>query len=130
MKGYKMSKTKGVILLIISFLVLGYVVFIQRYSNVQINKYEDIEVVKENKAILNGWVPSILPNSAYNITETHDLDANTLFGSFNYKEQDEAKLMDHLTVKDDVKNILEWGNFLFSVDKELNKVKYRNKPTS
>ena len=125
-----MSNIKKILLFILSFAVLIYVVFIQRYSNVQINKYEDVEVVKENKAIQNGWVPAIIPNSAYNITETHDPDANTLFGSFNYKEQDEAKLMDHLTVKDDIKNILEWKNFLFTVDKEQNQVKYRNKPSS
>ena len=125
-----MSKTKGIILLIISFLVLGYVVFIQRYSDVQINKYEDIEVVKENKAIQQGWVPAILPESAYEITETHNLDTNTLFGNFKYKEQDEAGLMEHLTVKQDMDKTLEWGDFIFRVDKELNYVQYRNKPSS
>jgi len=125
-----MSKTKGIILLIISFLVLGYVVFMQRYSDVQINKYEDIEVVKENKAIQQGWVPSILPESAYEITETHNLDANTLFGNFKYKEQDEAALMENFTLKKDMNNTLEWGDYLFRIDKEKNFVKYRNKPTS
>jgi len=97
---------------------------------VQINKYEDIEVVKENQAIKKGWVPAILPNSAYDITETHDLDSNTLFGSFNYKEQDEAGLIEHLTVKHDMNNTLKWGDFLFRIDKKLNQVKYRNKPSS
>ncbi len=125
-----MSKTKSIILLILSFLVLGYVVFTQRYSDVQINKYEDMEVVKENKAIQNGWIPAILPDSAYEITETHNLDANTLFGNFKYKEQDEAGLMEHLTVKQDMDKTLEWGDFLFKVDKELNYVQYRNKPSS
>jgi hypothetical protein len=96
---------------------------------VQINKYQDIEVVKEHQAIQNGWVPAILPDSAYEITETHDLDKNTLFGNFKYKEQDEAGLMEHLTVKEDMNNTLVWGNFLFKVDKELNKVQYRNKPS-
>jgi len=124
-----MSNFKKILLLIVSFLVLGYVLFIQRYSNVQINKYQDIEVVKENKAIQEGWVPAILPESAYEITETHDPDANTLFGSFNYKEQDEAGLMEHLTIREDMNNTLQWGNFLFKVDKELNHVQYRNKPS-
>ena len=125
-----MSKTKGIILLIVSFLVLGYVVFMQRYSDVQINKYEDIEVVKENKAIQQGWVPAILPESAYEITETHNLDTNTLFGNFKYKEQDEAALMENFTLKKDMNNTLEWGDYLFRIDKEKNFVKYRNKPTS
>ena len=126
----KQSNWKYILLLIVSFLVLGYVVFTARYSDVQINKYEDIEVVKENKAIQNGWVPAILPNSAYEITETHDPAANTLFGSFKYKEQDEAGLMEHLTVKQGKDNTLEWGDFLFRVDKTLNYVKYRNKSVS
>jgi len=126
----KQINWKYILLLIISFLVLGYVVFIQRYSDVQINKYEDIEVVKENNAIQQGWVPSILPESAYEITETHNLDHNTLFGNFKYKEQDEAGLMDHLTANPDMNNTLEWGDYLFRVDKELNQVKYRNKPSS
>ncbi|MEA3433068.1 MAG: hypothetical protein U9R13_00640 [Campylobacterota bacterium] len=124
----KQINWKYILLLIVSFLVLGYVVFTQRYSDVQINKYEDIDVVKENKAIQNGWVPAILPDSAYEITETHDLDKNTLFGSFKYKENDEEKFIKNLTVVNDMNNTLEWGIFFFRVDKKLNQVKFRNKP--
>ncbi len=126
----KQINWKYILLLMVSFLVLGYVVFTQRYSDVQINKYEDIEVVKENKAIQKGWVPAILPHTAYEITETHDLDTNTVFGNFKYKEQDEAGLMEHLIVKDDMTDTLEWGDFLFKIDKKLNHVKYRDKPSS
>jgi len=126
----KQSNWKYILLLIVSFFVLGYVIFTARYSDAQINKYEDLEVVKENQAIQKGWVPAILPNSAYEITETHNLDTNTIFGNFNYKEEDEDGLMEHLTVKHDMDNTFEWGDFLFKVDKELNHVKYRNKPAS
>jgi len=115
---------------ILSFFVLFYFVLTNYYTDVQINKYKDIQVVKENQVIQKGWVPAILPESAYEITETHDLDTNTLFGSFYYKEQDEAGLMEQLTVKQDMNNTLEWGNFLFKVDTKLNHVKYRNKPIS
>ena len=126
----KQSNWKYILLLIVSFFVLGYVIFTARYSDVQINKYEDLEVVKENQAIQKGWVPAILPDSAYEITETHNIDTNTIFGSFNYKEKDEADLMEQLTVKDDMDNTFVWKGFLFKVDKELNHVKYRNKPAS
>ena len=121
---------KKILLLIVSFLVLGYVVFTQRYSDVQINKYQDIDVVKEHKAIQNGWVPAIIPDSAYDITETHDPEANTLFGNFKYKDEDEDKFMKNFTDLNSENNTLSWGNFLFKVDKKLNKVKYRNKPSS
>ncbi len=126
----KQSNWKYILLLIVSFLVLGYVVFTSRYSDVQINKYQDIDVVKENKAIQNGWVPAILPNSAYEITETHNPDAHTLFGSFKYKDEDEEKFMKNFTDLNSENNTLSWENFLFKVDKKLNQVKYRNKPSS
>ena len=115
---------------IISFFVLFYFVLTNYYGDVQINKYKDIQVVKENQVIQKGWIPAILPNSAYDIVETHDLDNNTLFGSFYYKEKDEAGLMEQLTVKLDTNNTFEWGDFLIKVDTKLNRVKYRNKPIS
>lgn len=118
---------KKIFFAILLFFALFYIMLTNYYTDVQINKYKDIEVVKENQVIEKGWIPGILPDSAYKITETHDLDANTLFGSFYYKEKDEAGLMDQLTVKQDMNNTLEWGNFLFKVDTKLNHVKFRNK---
>jgi len=115
---------------ILGFFVLFYFALTHYYTDVQINKYKDIQVVKENQVIEKGWIPAILPESAYEIVETHDLDKNTLFGSFYYKEKDEAGLMEQLTVKPDTNNTYEWGNFLFKVDKKLKRVKYRNKPAS
>ncbi len=114
----------------LGFFALSYFMLTHYYTDVQINKYKDIDVVKENQVIQKGWIPAILPESAYKITETHDLDTNTLFGSFYYKEQDEAGFMEHLSVEDDMNNTLEWENFLFIVDKKLNYVKFRNKPVS
>ncbi len=114
----------------LGFFALSYFMLTHYYTDVQINKYKDIDVVKKNQVIQKGWIPAILPESAYKITETHDLDTNTLFGSFYYKEQDEAGFMEHLSVEDDMNNTLEWENFLFIVDKKLNYVKFRNKPVS
>ena len=111
----------------LGFFVLVYFTLIHYFPDTQINKYPDIQTVMENNATQNGWIPAILPESAYDIAETHDLNANTLFGSFKYKEKDEEKFMENLTVVDDMNNTLEWGNFLFKVDKKLNNVKYRNK---
>ena len=115
---------------ILSFFVLFYFVLTNYYTDVQINKYKDIQVVKENQVIEKGWIPAILPESAYDIVETHDLDNNTLLGSFNYKEKDEAGLMKHLTAKQDMNNTYEWENFLFIVDQKSKRVKFRNKPAS
>ena len=119
---------KKIFFAILGFFILFYFILSNFYSDVQINKYKDIDVVKENQVIQKGWIPAILPESAYEITETHDLDTNTLFGSFYYKEQDEAGFMEHLSVRHDMNNTMEWGNFLFKIDKKRNYVKFRNKP--
>ncbi len=120
---------KKMLLAMLGFFVLVYFTLIHYFPDTQINKYPDIQTVMENNATQDGWIPAILPASAYDIAETHDLDANTLFGSFKYKEIDEERFMENLTVVDEMNNTLEWGNFLFRVDNKINHVKYRNKPT-
>ena len=111
----------------LGFFIVAYFAIVYYFPDTQINKYPNMQTVKENNATLNGWVPNILPSSAYDIVESHDIDANTLFGSFKYKDEDEEKFMENLTLMPDMNNTMEWGNFLFKVDKELNHVKYRNK---
>jgi len=106
---------------------LLYFVFSYFFGDVQINKYDNIETVKEQQAIEKGWVPSILPLSAYEITETHNIDTNEIFGSFKYKKEDETNFINHLTK--DSGDVLLWENFLFKVDTKLNLVKFRNKPS-
>ncbi len=121
---------KKMLLAMLGFFVLVYFTLIHYFPDTQINKYPDIQTVMDNNATQDGWIPAILPASAYDIAETHDLDANTLFGSFKYKEIDEKRFMENLTAVDDMNNTLEWGNFLFKVDQAKNKVQYRNKPVS
>ena len=119
---------KKLFIAIIAIAGLVYLLFSSLFTDVQINKYENLEVVKEQTAIQRGWIPAILPDSAYDIVETHDIDANTIFGSFNYKEKDEEKFLQNLTTLNDSDNTLGWEKFLFKVDTELNKVQFRNKP--
>ena len=102
----------------------------QFFPDMQISKYSNLQEVKTDTAIQRGFIPAILPASASKIIESHDLDTNTIFGSFNYEEKDEETFMQNLTDIHNVDLMLEWGNFLFKVDKELNLVKFRNKPGS
>lgn len=117
-------------LLVIIVVIAGLVYFLLSsfLPEVQINKYEDLEVVKEQAAIQKGWIPAILPSSAFDIVETHDIDTNTILGSFSYKEKDEEKFLQNLIIINDTDNTMEWEKFLFKVDTELNKVKFINKP--
>ncbi len=111
------------IILILFFFSLNYF-----FDDAQINKYPNLQDVKNDTAIQRGIIPAIIPISAYDIKETHDLDTNTIVGSFHYKELDEEKFIENLTNLNGINNTLEWGNFLFKVNKKLNHVNFRNKP--
>jgi len=125
-----MFTLKNILIAIVLFFTAVYFLLTSYFSDVQINKYPDLQTVKQEKAIEKGWIPAILPESAYNISETHDLDSNDLYGSFYYKERDEEGLMEKLISVSDRNETYTWGAFLFRVDREKNRVKYRNKPVS
>jgi len=121
---------KKLILGIILFIAATYYMLVTYFGDVQINKYDSKSVVKKEQAIERGWVPSILPDSAFKIIETHDLDSNDIFGNFKYKEKDEEKFMKSIKLVSDTNDTYTDGNFLFKVDKEKNYVQFRNKPKS
>jgi len=99
-------------------------VFVQDFN---INHYQDIETVHDQQAIQKGWIPALLPPSAYEIAETHDPENREIFGAFKYKEADEAALLSKLTDLHDQNGTMAWESFLFRIDREKNLVKYRNR---
>jgi hypothetical protein len=115
---------KKLLLGIVLFFVGVYFVLTENFGNTQINKYDSIESVHENKAIQEGWIPKVLPLSAYDIVETHENSAHINFGRFNYKEKDEVAFLAQLTQSDDTYNS---ENFLFKINKEKNEVQFRNR---
>ena len=72
----------------LGFFILTFFMLNYYFTDVKITKYTNMQEVKEDQAIQRGWIPTIIPDSAYDISETHDLDKNILFGSFEYQEQD------------------------------------------
>jgi len=112
------------------FFIALYFVLIQYFGDVEINKYSNKDAVLQYKIIEKGWIPAILPESAYDISETHDIDTNELFGSFYYHDVDEAKLFSKLELLPDMNETYHWGDFLFKVDREKNYIQYRNKTIS
>ncbi len=118
---------KYFIIAMLAVAALVYFLFSAFFTDIQINKYDNIQAVQEQKAIQKGWIPAILPESAYEIAETHDIDKNELFGSFRYKEKDEASFLKYLQAVGDEKKTMYWKDFLFRVDKKKNFVKYRNR---
>jgi len=101
-----------------------YLLLTSYFSDVQINKYDSIEAVQDNQAIEKGWIPKILPLSAYDIVETHDIDTNTIFGKFSYEEKDEEAFLSNLKESNET---YEWESFLFKINREKNLVNFRNK---
>ena len=115
--------------LFIALVVFGLLIVLvmnQTFEDLQISKYESIKEVKSNKAIKDGWIPAILPETAYEIVESHDLETSTVYGSFKYKEQDETSFVKNLVSASTKDEILTWGKFLFQVDKKENIVKFTN----
>jgi hypothetical protein len=121
---------KKILISILFVSLLLYIVLVQYFGDVEINKYTNRDAVLQYKIIEKGWVPAILPKSAYDISETHDIDTNELFGSFYYYDIDEAKLFSKLKLLSDTNETYQWGNFLFKVDREKNYIQYRNKTIS
>lgn len=113
-------------LLIVLIVFIGiYFLLTHYFGDTQINKYDSLESVQKDTAIQRGWIPKILPASAYDIVETHDIDTNQNFGKFKYKEEDEAAFLAQLSEDNDT-----YSNerFLFKINKEKNEVRFRNKP--
>jgi len=80
--------------------------------------------VKKQKALEKGWVPKNLPETAYNIVETHDMDTQVVLGKFSYREEDEESFLSALKAEGEV---YEGESFLFKVDKEANLVNFKSK---
>ena len=102
-----------------------YVLLRSYFPNVAINRYDSFETVQKQKVMEKGWLPKILPLSAYDIVETHDIDNNSVFGKFSYGEKDEEELLTKL--KESNNDTYESEHFLFKIDREKNMVDFRNK---
>jgi len=116
---------KKILLGMVVFFVGVYFLLINYFPNIEINKYDSVETVHEQKAIENGWVPKNIPESAYDIVETHDTDSHTIVGKFSYKEKDEVALLTGLKKSND---IYEGEGFLFKINTKENLVDFRNIP--
>ena len=50
--------------------------------------YASAAAARADGGVARGWIPEELPDSAYSISESHDLDTNTGGGSFNFEAAD------------------------------------------
>ena len=87
----------------------------------QTNRYSSREEVIKDGAIQRGWIPEIIPNSSFNIVETHNIENNHIDGSLEYKETDEAYLEKTLP------DTMIWEHFKFTIDTKKNYLYFKNK---
>jgi len=106
------------VFLLMSLILLFYIL---KNTDIQTNTYLNKQEVLKNNAIQKGWIPNILPNSAYDIIETHNIDTNKIYGSFKYLQKDEIFLT-HLASRYKEKG------FTFKINKKKNKVKFYSSP--
>lgn len=92
-------------------------------SEVKKTSYNNKNDILKNEAIKRGWIPEIIPKSAFAIIEIHDIDTNQVKGSFKYLEKDENKFISNLKFKNKINT---WKKFQFRINKENNIVSFNN----
>jgi hypothetical protein len=54
----------------------------------QLSHYANLPAARQSGIIERGWVPELLPSNSKDITEIHNLDANTGTGTFRFPSAD------------------------------------------
>ncbi len=106
-----------------TILTLLFIMFLLGCSDIQKRFYKNKDAIINDSAIQRGWIPSIIPDSAYDIREKYNLDTNALQGSFKYNQKDEIIFLNELTK---LNGSLIWKDFIFSIDIKKNKVEFKN----
>lgn len=110
------KKSMGLLLIAVVLLLLS-------CTETMKTSYETRNEARMDGAIERGWIPRIIPESAYDISEIHNLDNNQVTGEFYYAEVDENHFLSHLT---SIGGSYSWGYFIFEIDIENNLVTYKN----
>jgi len=108
------------------FIVVLYILYdALKNMDIQTNSYATKQEVITDKVIQRGWIPDILPNTAYGIVETHNIDTNEISGSFKYLEENEQELLNNLKRHG---NKFIWEDFQIEIDGVKNEVRFYSKP--
>lgn len=59
--------------------------------------FRDLSEARAAGAVERGWVPGLLPKSAFQIRERHDLDTNEVWGAFRFNPSESATFLSHLS---------------------------------
>ncbi len=85
LKSAFMKYLVGSITIIISCFIAGiYGILLLLPSDIVTNQYATLEAARTDHLFGRGWLPGILPPSAYNIHTSNNLDINTSDGMFSF----------------------------------------------
>ena len=98
--------------------------------------YDDIVA---DKSIERGWMPAIIPKSAFHIKESHDIDTNTGQGLFQFRSTDISDFKENLGAEVDSQRrdslrekynlphgeVYQWKKFIFSINWDRNEAEFR-----
>lgn len=90
-------KKIGAILFVVAALLAG-AVRLMEYSETFDSHFETYQKLKESELIGKGWVPSIIPKSAYDIHERHKVDVASVYVSFRFQPDDTTEVEANCTI--------------------------------
>lgn len=90
-------KKIGAILFAVAALLVG-AVWLMEYSETFESHFETYQKLKESELINKGWVPSIIPKSAYDIHERHKVDVGRVNVRFRFQPDDTKEIEADCTI--------------------------------
>ncbi len=90
-------KKVGAILFSVAALLVG-AVWLMEYSETFESHFETYQQLKESELINKGWVPNIIPKSAYDIHERHKVDVGRVNVSFRFQPDDTKEIEANCTI--------------------------------
>lgn len=116
--------SKMIIKEIIAVLIIFGAIFF--FSSLESNTktYKNLQEAKNDSLFKRGWLPDILPPSAYNINISTNLDTNESKGCFFIKENEFDLFLSKLKLIYD--NNYKFNSFTFIINKSTGEVKYTN----
>jgi hypothetical protein len=96
-------------------------------SDIVISEYDSFYEAESDLIFERGWLPEIIPSSAYQIETENDLDENTSEGSFMYKGSISSFTSRLIKYEDELNLLIEDGYF-FDLDEKdgISMYVYRN----
>lgn len=114
---FKPAKRHWVFLVVALFFLTFAGVISVFFSDIIVGRYDTYAQAKQEGVLERGWLPKLLPASAYNIFEKHNIDTNEIEGYFHYTEIDEPTLLEQIEKGE--------KNFVFEVVPTQNFVQFR-----